>query len=581
MSHSLVEPDPPPNGGHAAAFVLVGTLQRLGVSGFVVSPGSRSTPLVLAIFQMADSAAEIVLDERSAGFRAMGMAKVTGKPAVLVCTSGTAAANYLPAVVEATQSGVPLVILTADRPAELQSCGAPQTINQNQIYGTYPVFQATLPVPDGWIPDGDFGLRMRAVREMGKAAYTRAMRLGGCSHLNCPFREPFFGGKPLDLQGFLPEESEIRAIASNPDGLKLPEGWGCGHRILILAGAEGVHLEESQRDAWINLARACRIPILADGVSSFRCADGAQDVVISDYEWILRSDRIEDLRPTNLILIERVPTSKTLNSWLTGLDCPGLHIPASPAPYNPIFGRLQRWPGGASSLRNELSKIPLEKAYLSAWQREQQGVQKAVAKELELSNPPFEGEFLWELAHLDSSQRRPLFIANSLAIRDWEWFSGSGWGAWQPYSMRGANGIDGTLSVAAGIAKASGTGAVVVCGDLACLHDCGGMAGISEAEAGLCLIVFNNQGGGIFGMLPIAEKEPEFFEKYFKTPQRTSLGGLVKAFGGDYFICRDRDVFKSLVGDWGGKGLRMIEIPIDTHRSVERRRKLLYLPYHE
>lgn len=580
------------SGGTAAAAnrvagqVLVASLEAMGVCGYVVSPGSRSTPLVMALAaQVAAARVLVKLDERSAGFAALGWAKATGRPAVLVCTSGTAAANYLPAVIEAKESAVPLVVMTADRPPRLRYCHAGQTIDQLKLYGSAAVWFAELPTPHAGQP-----MPVRALREAVRTACECAVQHGGAAHLNVPFDEPLWDAEAagLDAAALAALVAGLAATAPQVPPIEI-DNWLAGRqRILMLGGAVGCALAETHVQALARLAEARGWPVLADAVSPLRYV--ACRTRITAYEWIARSDAAwAALAPEAVICVGEPPVSKALRARLAALDVPLLQLAALATGFNPLQGRVTTVRGaavlgdGAANLAQQAAGSAAAQDYMAQWQAADTRALAARATVWDAQAAHcFEGDHWRALgAHLraqSGAARRPLFIANSLALRDAEWFMGDGGAGHWPYSLRGANGIDGTLSVLAGIARGSGQPCYAVCGDLAFLHDSAGLAdwnGCASASVGLCVVCFDNGGGGIFSLLPIARADAAAFERYFRTPQAVDIAALVAAYGGKYQRVCEPAALAAALDAWDGMGLTVLHVPIENALAVAKRRSLL------
>lgn len=302
--------------------VLVETLARLGLRQAVVSPGSRSAPLTIALARHAGIEAIPVLDERSAGFLALGLAKQNRRPVVLVCTSGTAAANFLPAVVEAQESGVPLLVLTADRPPELRDCSSGQTIDQVKIYGAYVNFQHELAVPQ------PAPALLRYLRQTAAHAWERTLLpAAGPVHLNCPFRDPL---PPVPDNVLLPTAAELNGffdgltVASSPGDLSPSPVWAArqwSDRGLIVVGPNEAVSAENFAENIGRIARAVGWPVLADALSPARAHAKVAGPVVAHYDTLLRNERLAaELKPRQVLCIGGWPTSKVLRSWLQAAD---------------------------------------------------------------------------------------------------------------------------------------------------------------------------------------------------------------------------------------------------------------------
>lgn len=538
--------------------LVVRTMMVLGIEHFVVSPGSRSSPLTMALEGLESDRFSVVLDERSAAFLALGRIKATRKPVALICTSGTAGAHYYPAVIEARESGLPLVVLTADRPPELRHCHAGQTIDQSRLFGRYPVFQTELPVA------GTNELLLRQVRDICRVAVESAMGVpGGPVHVNCPFREPFF---PIDADKPVFDPVLTKGLhpvnkASSSSGIvpQLPQ------RTVILAGPRPASEPVGEPGAIQELARKFGWPILADAANPLRHQSDPDNPVIAHYDRIARDDALwKELAPDKVLLWGEPPTSKALRQKLTDLDIAGYLVNDGKHAINPIHGKIH-W--ACSSMVEFLNTCSGHAGdYARAWQDADERMEQRLGAALEQPHALFEGDIHRSLAAILPEQA-PVFLASSLAIRDADWFMPANDRRYRPFSQRGANGIDGTVSLARGIASGLKQPAWLVTGDLAFLHDGNGLLDSSRDHFGLFIILVNNQGGGIFEMLPVAQK-CDRFEELYATPQIVDHAKLVAAHGGSHQLCASIGELESAVKNWQGKGIYVAELRID--RKVSR-----------
>jgi len=547
--------------------LVIQALRLLGVEHYVVSPGSRSTPLSLGVAALGKESSTVCIDERSAAFHALGRIKATRQPVALICTSGTAGAHYLPAVIEARESSLPLLILTADRPPELHHCHAGQTVEQHSLYGHYPVFQGELPLPEM------SHILMRQVRELCRRAVENMMGWPmGPVHLNCPFREPFFteSGESCAsteiekvLEGLVPVEP---AISLSGGEICLPS------RTLILAGPRPWKDPEGEISEILSLSAKQGWPILADGVSPLRYGKKGEASLVTRYDQIVRDDAAwESLKPDGVLLWGEPPTSKILRERLSSLDVPGIQIGTGKMGMNPFHGKIQ-WMGGSV---NGLTfpDVSKDSAYSDQWGAAEENANARLDTAFQSLHPLFEGDvhrFLCKVLQKGSQ----VFYTSSLAVRDVEWFAPSRTESLSPFSQRGANGIDWTVSLARGIARGSGKPVYLVSGDLAFLHDSNGLLGSRGQEPGVFVVLINNSGGGIFELLPVARKT-EHFESVFATPQDVDFGKLVEAHGGRHSLCATLDDLEFEMSEWDGKGICVAEVPIDRKVSADLHRQFL------
>jgi 2-succinyl-5-enolpyruvyl-6-hydroxy-3-cyclohexene-1-carboxylate synthase len=552
------------------ASILVETLARLGLTLAVISPGSRSTPLTVAFAQHPQIETIPILDERSASFFALGVAK-KGLPVALVCTSGTAAANFYPAVIEATQSHVPLLILTADRPPELRDCHAGQAIDQLKLYGNYPNWQAEVAVPEV-----DLNL-LNYLRQIIIQAWERTLYpVAGIVHLNCSFREPLAPIPQPNLAiikasfneaEFYRNISFDRALKfkSNSYNYTLPDEWQTTQKGIIIAGLAQPQDPEEYCRSIDNLSRTLGFPVLADALSPLRNYASLNPYLISTYDLILRETRLaEKLTPELVIQIGELPTSKEVRLWLETINPLRWIVDSHPENFDPLHGRTLHL---RTSIENLALKINPKKIidrpqtdYLNNWLEIERIVKQNINDRLGEIEYLFEGKAAWLLPQI-LPDKTPLFVANSMPVRYLEFF-------WQPnetkiipHFNRGTNGIDGTLSTALGIAHHQ-QGSILLTGDLALLHDTNGFLIGSKFKGHLTIVLINNNGGGIFEMLPVAEFA-NIFEDFFATPQNIDFAKLCATYGVEHKLITDWQQLKTLLNPLPTSGIRVLEISTD------------------
>jgi 2-succinyl-5-enolpyruvyl-6-hydroxy-3-cyclohexene-1-carboxylate synthase len=515
-----------------AAFVatLVDEWVRAGVAHAVVCPGSRSTPLALAVAAEPGIGLHVRLDERSAGFTALGIGAATGRPAVVVVTSGTAAAELHAAVVEADLGRVPLLVCTADRPPELRDVGAPQTIDQTHLFGRAPRWSADPGVPDEASRSTWRSLGSRSVAE------TRSGPRGpGPVHLNLPFREPLLGD--ADLGGVPPGRPDgqpwHRVEAARPapgravvDAL-VTEGVRPGTRGLLVAG-HGC----GDAGAVLALAGALGWPVLADPRSGLRTGDPA---VVSAADGVLRAPGFAaGHRPDVTVRLGDRWASKVVTTFLAGsatvvVDPYGWSDPergvdrivrADPTEFCRALAEAVADPGRPDD------------GWSTAWTRAESAAQRAIEEVLGRDGPATEPALARMLTRvLDPATS--LVVSSSMPVRDVEAFGAPVSGGRRVVANRGANGIDGVVSTALGVALATGP-TVALVGDLAFLHDASALVGPAAERPDLTVVVADNGGGGIFSFLPQADHLPaDRFERLFGTPQAADPAAVARGFGWD------------------------------------------------
>jgi len=552
--------------------VLVETLARCGVTHAVLSPGSRSAPLVFAFARHPRIESIPVLDERSAAFFALGLAKKSRRPVALVCTSGTAAANFFPAIIEAHESGTPLIVLTADRPPELRDCASGQTVDQQKIYGGYVEFDHEFAVPEA----GE--ARLRYLRQTIAHACARAQ--GGPVHLNCPFRDPLV---PVD-------DGTARVLAKKIDGdffahlgtavpASATAAWQppVVSRGLIVAGPHsGDPRSAADSGAYaaaiIKTAETLGWPVLADALSPVRHHAGGKATIVTTYDAILRSEKAaRELGPRHVICFGGWPVSKVLRGWLEQAQAETLMISPGEANRDGLHTRTRHLPLSAENF--SVTEGPVaDPAYATQWSWAEAAARGSLDGVLGPTDELFEGKAAWLLAqHLP--EETPFFVASSMPVRDAEYFWPANGRRGEAFFNRGANGIDGTLSTALGVAHAAGRPAVLLTGDLALLHDTNGFLLRPKFRGSLTVVLVNNRGGGIFEHLPVAQFEPPF-EEFFATPQEADFGKLCPAYGVAHVLVRDWKHFTGLVSVLPTSGVRVLELRTDRKRDAATRKKL-------
>lgn len=517
----------PTNRNTALASAMAEELARCGVRNAVISPGSRSTPLALALWRQPGIEARVVVDERSAGFFALGAAQATATPVAVLCTSGTGAANLHPAVCEADEAAVPLIVLTADRPPELRAIGAGQTIDQVKLYGSAVRWFCEVGT-HGADDAGLLHLRSTACRAVWTAAGDPRP---GPVHLNLALRDPL-GPEPrpedvtatsaLALEGRDARPLTTIPPAVGPAAAPLVDGLAerieASERGLIVAG----RMPPGASEAISALAAATGFPILAEPTSQLRFGPHDRAQVISAYEPIARL-RPAALEPDLVIRFGAMPTCKPLRQWLGALE----HVPQLAVdpdhgwnePTRIAAAILRADPAGlCDALVSRGGPRAASAAWCSSWTSAADAAAAAIAAELgSLEAPSEPGLFAALSGALADGEL--VYTASSMPIRDQEAFIGAGNADVLFLANRGTNGIDGLISSGIGAAIATGRPTWIVTGDLGLFHDMNALASLREATTPVRLIVINNGGGGIFEFLPQAGQieRPEF-EALLGTP---------------------------------------------------------------
>jgi 2-succinyl-5-enolpyruvyl-6-hydroxy-3-cyclohexene-1-carboxylate synthase len=499
---------------HLLIAAFVDELARCGVTDACTSPGSRSTPLVLALARHPRLRAHSHIDERSGGFFALGAAKASGRPVVLACTSGTAAANYAPAVIEASEARVPLIVLTADRPPELRGVGAGQTIDQIKLYGD--AVRWFCEVGNHDLSDE----RVAWIRALACRAYALASgERPGPVHLNWPLREPLTAPALAPPGGRADGRPWIEVRRQRSAREPLGESITGSLRGVIVAGRDDAGLAPEIPE----LARAAGYPLLADPLSGARRGPAA----IAHYDALLRDEGFATTHaPEVVIRVGDLPTSKPLRAWLAGLhDARQILVDPQGPPWQD--------PDAVASLLLRTDPRALEAPpaapaeWLASWCEADAAAATALAAALkdELSEPNV-ARVLGEALPAEAT----LFVAASMPVRDLEWFWPTRDDAPRVLSNRGANGIDGTLSSALGVAAIADGPVVALLGDVAFAHDLGGLLAAQRLDLPLTIVLINNGGSAIFDYLPIA-RQRDIFEHHIATPTGLDFERAAALFG--------------------------------------------------
>ncbi len=543
--------------GHAVARYLA----DFGVRQVFFSPGSRSTPLVLGCEREPRLSCLGILDERSAGFVALGNAKRSGLPVALISTSGSAPSHWYPAVTEAHYSGVPLLLLSADRPPELQECASGQTINQNELFGCFVRGFHPVCLPAEERKDLIF------LQKILRAAFAQTRgRESGPVHLNFPFREPLWpDGSNLPDLSLIPPLIQFDENPSKKNSLPLlPQDLSKHSRTVIVCGIDCPSaLPASFRTA----------PLICDSLCELREHEHPNRIL--RYEHLLGDERfLKSAKPDLFLVLGPLPTSKTLRSWIERSGVRRIVIEPSERKVDPLSGPSE-------TLKLDFEELDLiclpspEIGWLSKWteaDRETDLRLDEIFRDLPFDSEP-------KIARILSETLPPrclLHVANSMPIRDLEWF-------WKPsdrqrrlFGARGVNGIDGTLGTAMGLAQGCKEPVFLLTGELAFLHDSNSLLLSSLLDGSLTVILVNNNGGGIFERLSVASL-PEF-EKCFATPQKCDFSSLCAAHGVDHLLCGSENELRKEISAPIPRGLRVLEVRCDRKKDQETRRRLLSFP---
>lgn len=530
---------------------LLQTLVNRGVSHAVISPGSRSAPVTMAAALHPALQTHVYLDERSAAFTALGIGKATGRPALLICTSGTATANYFPAVIEARQSGVPMILLTADRPPHLRGTGSSQTIDQIKLYGDYAIFFHETGEPQTGRPD------LKRLREAGKQAVRKSIFFGGPAHINLPFRKPlepsagdiktvlneiYTNGTSKSLTS--QQQHDLTEAVSSATGAESESAALCFGQAMHLAPPVRSLLSSSKRPLIVagpamphhcpvgflqNLKTALNAPVIAEPGSSV----GKETGTLLRYEQFLRNAVTrEELRPDLIIRFGDQPFTRSLLDAFELWDrTPVIHFQSRISDQDQVLSITQHQqihPAGQADLTFLVQ--PADEKWLDKWKGYETESEKQLAAALSAQSGFTDGHVFH---HLDTVF--PTFwnrmISNSFPVRDTALFGKT---TGRQFVNRGAAGIDGIISTGLGIHFASENPTLAVTGDLAFLHDSNALLSVKESANPFVIIVINNGGGTIFRMLPLNRAGAplagsDTFRRFFETPQHADIGKLAAA----------------------------------------------------
>ncbi len=545
---------------------FVDELARCGMQHACTSPGSRCTPIVLTLARERRVRCWSHIDERCAGFFALGAAKASGRPVAVTCTSGTAAANLGGAVIEAHEARVPLIVLTADRPPELREIGAGQTIDQLKLYGHAAKWFFEVGVQEATAE------RLRWIRALACRAYWTALDgRAGPVHLNFPLREPLVlespladepgGGGRADGAPWVQFDRPVRELPA-PRRHRF-------QRTVLVAGALSRDVALGRELA--AFAARARVPLLADPLSNARLGPAA----IAHYDLFLRDrESAAALAPDVICRVGELPTSKPLRAWLGAYDVPQIQFADDDAWSDPDSRLTQRTVTPLHQLLAGISRdevVPDASDWLAHWREADRRAGAAIAATLgeRLSEPLLAARLGAWLA-----PEATVFVASSMPIRDLESYQPVLAAAPRMLANRGANGIDGTVSSAFGTAAVSEGPVVLLTGDVALAHDLGGLMAARRTGLALTIVLINNDGGGIFHFLPVAG-EQDGFEQHVATPHGLDFAHAAALYGCDYTRAeRTEDLRASLRRAVGAGGTSIIEVRTEREQNLQLHRRV-------
>ena len=555
------------------SYLIVEELIRQGCNYFCISPGSRSTPLTVAIAQNPLANSKIFYDERGSAFHALGYARATGKPAVLICTSGTATANYFPAIIEAYQDSVPLIVLSADRPPDLRDTGANQTIDQVKIFGDYLNWYFEISAPDE-------NISSQFILTTIDQAYYKSMHTPqGPVHINCMFREPFFSmGEPAKIQTdiikkwkqsgspFTSYKQPENRNNYKPDS-EIIQKTNKTKRGLIIAGKMD---NKSDAENLLELAKKLGWPVFADITSGLRIGTDS-DLIIEHYDLLLLSDSFKkSLNPKIIIQFGKRFVSKRLLKYFDEFRPANYYlIDDSPNRYDPIHIVSERIVTNINQfcknlLPHILSNIDI--SWFESIQSRNAKISNLLEKEFTLEIPISEISVAINISkHIPS--KSGLFLASSMPIRDMDIFANKNDNSIVVAANRGASGIDGTIASTIGFAQGNQTLITLIIGDLASIHDLNSLHQLASTDYPVIIIILNNHGGGIFSFLPISE-HTEVFEKYFATPHDLNFKDAASLFHVNYYHPNsNKEFLENYVSAIKEQKSAIIEISIDRNEN--------------
>ncbi len=564
------------------AMLFVDELARGGLTAVCIAPGSRSTPLALAFYASNEIRIYRHLDERSAAFFALGVALGEEKPVALVCTSGTAAANFHPAIIEAQMSQVPLLILTADRPPELRHSGANQTIDQVKMFGDHVLWSVDVALPQPEAP----ALVLRNLRTLAARALARSNGLvKGPVHLNFPFRKPL---EPVDAEGWLTAmgtKSGQRPYTHIERGILQPTGEQVAYLQEVIASHPrgliicGPRCPAGEFPAAVSqLSAASGYPILADPLSGVRFSPQVSTTdVLGGYETFLQGTQPSWPEPDVILRFGSVPTSKWLNNYLNHIN-PSYHIHIQEsgnwADQNHMTSHF--FQVNSIHLCHQLIPAisrPADRSWQQHWAKTETVCWSTASETLQ--DFMFDGSVAAAL--LDQlPPDATLFVGNSLSIRHVDQFGRPQRKPLRLFANRGASGIDGNLSTGLGIAATSNRPTVLLVGDITFYHDSNGLLAVRQLGLDKVIIVLvNNNGGGIFRRLPVAQFEPPF-EEFFLTPHGLDFAPLAAIHGLNYHLAQDLSSFRSLFdAALSENSASIIEVRTDGQEDDRIRRQIV------
>lgn len=564
------------------ANTFVKQLTSLGIKYACISPGSRSTPLTYSLAVNKKIKCFVNIDERSSAFFGLGLAKATGTPTIIVTTSGTATAELYPAIVEAYQQRIPLIICTADRPPVLIGTGANQTINQYNLYRNHIRWFRDVGLPSAKENS------LHYLQKVALKAYKISIGDKGPVHVNFPFAKPL---EPFSYDAGIDEKllniKPIRDIKKETLYGKLVKDrrlnkiaeiiMQCEKGLIIVGPME--YDEKAIKNIKV-LSEISKYPILADGVSHFRfkVSKTAKNIISNYNSFLLSSAFCKKYKPEFILHFGGTPTSTNLLNYLADCDAERYQVNEFGDLNDPsrntkliLNYRAGLYTGTIIDLLNKENFSRKKSIWFTSFAKAEKISEKVTSDLLTENNKLNEPKIILELVKLLQSKTN-LFIGNSLPIRDFDYFSATSSKLFYLFFNRGASGIDGVVSTALGVAKIRKP-TVLITGDLTFLHDLSAMIMAKNNNIPLILVLINNNGGGIFQTLPISRKK-KLLKEYFITPHNLNIDEIVQAFGIKYKLIKNKNELKNALKNLNIKVPIVLEVRTNANESAKLRKKI-------